>query len=164
MTWVGEYEYKILENAQKQNIPVVIVVSKAEEKVYSKFDRLFYTRDPPLADYTDITQKAIKEAKERVQESMKHRRLQETPVFVVSARKYRTFMIEQGRLESANDQENNNNTTSFASEQLSVEDSNDGTNNNDDHRVEQHEKNAVLSFELNHLLDHLATAALHRRL
>jgi hypothetical protein len=171
---LGEYEYAVLENAQKQNIPVIIAVTKAEEKVESKIRKLFNTRNPPLKDYRQIVKETNEEARKRVSACLENRGLHIVPIFIVSAWKYRDFMIDQEALVNLEHQEIHANQIADTDELVGQEVSDDEVDSSilrDDNaqhqenaREERREKNAIISFELHQLLNYIAEGAIDRRL
>jgi len=171
---LGEYEYTLLENAEKKKIPTIIVITKAEDKVNAKIRKLFNTRDPPLADYIQIVQETTDEARLRVSTYLQKRGLQKTPVFIVSAVKYREFIINQENLENRGHQETTLNPevceNEPVGEQVSDQADNPDTIANNETRQEEtvedelSAKTTLLAFELNHLLDYIASVAVYRRL
>ena len=145
---ISEYEYSILEKAQQQNIPAVIVVTKADAKVESAIRINFNTRNPPLDEYKQVVQEVLDEARERVTISLSNRHLRITPTFVVSAWKHRDFMLhEENDIQTSCEESNG---------QLVPVDA--------PHEYEEKQKKAALSLELSHLLDYIAGAAVRRRL
>jgi hypothetical protein len=160
---LGEYEYAILQNAEKQEIPAVVVITKAEEKVNSKIRITFNTRNPPLTDYAQIVQETTDEARQRIFASLQRKGLKKTPVFIVSAWMYRDFMMEQENLMNIGEQESNPNQEARGNEPLNEEISPEEVNANivEDESLA---KTALLAFEINHLLDYIGGAAVYRRL
>jgi hypothetical protein len=82
---LGEYEYTLLENAEKHNMSTVIVITKVEEKVNAKIRILFNTRNPPLEHYGKVIQDTAHEARERVLACLDKKGFHKIPVFVVSS-------------------------------------------------------------------------------
>ena len=145
---ISEYEYNILEKAQQQNIPAVIVVTKADLKVESEIRIHFNTRNPPLDEYKQVVQDVLDEARRRVSTCLTHRSLRITPTFVVSAWKHRDFMLHEENDVQASCEESNGQPVAVATP----------------HEEEEKQKKAALSLELSHLLDYIAGAAVRRRL
>lgn len=170
---LGEYEYPILENAQKENIPVIIVITMAEEKVKSKCRKLYNSGNPPLREYPRIIEETSNEARQRVSTCLEKRGLKKVPIFIVSAYKYRDYMLKQETFRNTNFQELIHDEDIYRNESLGEE----VTDEVISHQIlvdnvprsltaeeEDHMKNALLSFELVKLLDYMGTTALQRRL
>jgi hypothetical protein len=165
---LGEYEYALLENAQKQRTPVVVVITKTEIKVESKIRKFFNTRNPPLDEYKQIVDETICEARQHVYTCLQKKGLHNIPVFIVSAWKYRDLMMGLETILNIDHQE------VFASELLGQEVCDQDTNDNIvEHREawarataerETRMKNMFLSVELCALLKYMADIAVHRRL
>jgi len=171
---LGEYEYTLLENAQKQRTPVVVVITKTDVKVDSKIRMLFNTRNPPLEEYKTIVDETICEARQHVFTCLEKKGLQNIPVFIVSAWKYRDLMMDLETISNIDYQQKIPNQEDFAGELLGQEVCDQDTNDNiDEHREawaqatakrETRMKNALLSCELCALLKFMADIAVHRRL
>ncbi len=165
---LGEYENKILESAQKQKIPVVVVITKAEEKVQSKTRKLFNTRNPPLPEYERIVPETIEEARQHVNTCLETKGLHDIPVFVVSSWKYRDLIMDIEALENMNHQ-------GVFPVEVSGQDNSNRDINIDTVRdradsiqtIAEREtrlKNMLLSCEMSHLLVCIADTAIQRRL
>lgn len=171
---LGEYEYAVLENAQKQKIPVVIAITKVEVKVDSKIRKLYNTRNPPIKAYRQIVQETIEEARQRVSVCLQNRGLPNIPIFVVSAWKYRDFMMDREALMNSEHQVIHANqivdTDELVSQEVSDDEVDSSILRDDDAqhqeiaRAECREKNAIISFELHELLSYIADGAIDRRL
>ncbi len=136
---------------------------------------MFNTRNPPLEHYEKVVQDTANEARERVLTCLGKKGFHKIPVFIVSAWRYRDFMMERERLDTLADQQ----TTpphfeACKSEPLSQQISHQGVDNDilADDEIRQQEiiehdslaKMALLAFELTCLLDYIAGVALYRRL
>ena len=171
---LGEYEYTILQKAQQQNIPVVIVITKAEEKVESKIRKAFNARNPPLEEYKRVIQQTTDEARNHIATCLQKKGLQNTLAIIVSAWKYRDLMMDLETSTNENQQETNSNQEVRENMTISQKVSDDEINQQtaSDHEIrpevtaaeENRMKTALLSFELSQLLHYLATTAIQRRL